>query len=146
MRVLLQRVTESAVKVAGETVGEIQAGVMLLVGFGEGDAEEKLAAMAEKIANLRIFPDERGRFHHSLIETEGGALVVPQFTLYADCSKGRRPEFFGALKPELAAPLVEEFCRALTSAGVKHVSQGQFGANMQVSLINDGPVTIWLES
>lgn len=146
MRVLLQRVTESKVQVAGETIGEIKAGVLLLVGFGEGDTADKLQAMSEKVANLRIFSDERGRFHHSVVDIDGSALVVPQFTLYADCSNGRRPEFFGALKPDLAEPLVGEFCRALERSGIKNVSQGQFGAYMQVSLVNDGPVTIWLES
>lgn len=146
MKVLLQRVSRALVSVGDETISEIGPGLCLLVGLGAEDDQSKLAPMANKIANLRIFPDEKGRFHFSVLDTKGSALVVPQFTLYADTSHGRRPEFFSALAPDKAAPLVEQFAKALRTAGVAQVGAGRFGAHMQVSLTNDGPVTIMLES
>lgn len=145
MRILLQRVSSASVKVEGEIVGEIGQGVLLLVGLGEGDDETKLSTAAEKIANLRIFSDEQKRFHLSLLDIKGAALMVSQFTLYADTAKGRRPDFFGALKPELAEPLCEKFIAALKAQGIQNVQSGRFGAYMQVALENDGPVTIMLE-
>lgn len=148
MKIVLQRVRRASVEVDGAIVGSIDAGLLLLVGFGEGDSTELLRPMAEKVANLRVFPDEKGtgRFDRSVLTVGGEVLVVPQFTLFADTSKGRRPEFFGALKPELARPLVGEFCKALREVGITKIAQGEFGAHMIVSLENDGPVTILLDS
>lgn len=144
MRALLQRVTSVSVTVEGEVVGEIERGLLVLVGIGAEDGPADVAAMAGKIANLRIFPDDQGRFNRSLLDTGGAALVVSQFTLYADTRKGRRPSFVHAAPPELAAPLVEQLADALRSLGAT-VALGRFGAKMQVALVNDGPVTIWLD-
>jgi D-aminoacyl-tRNA deacylase len=147
MRVIIQRVNSSSVAVHGRVVGEIGHGLMALVGFGAGDDESKLAPMAEKIANMRLFPDDRSHFNLSLQETKGGILAVPQFTLYADTTKGRRPDFTKALGPEKAAELFDKFVSVLRSIpGLDRIETGEFGAHMQVSLVNDGPVTITLES
>lgn len=146
MKVLLQRVTDASVQVDGETVGAIGPGLLLLCGAAATDLRSDAEALAEKTANLRIFPDDRGRFHYSLKETGGAALVVSQFTLLADTSKGRRPEFFSAMPPQEAASLIDYFVERLRHAGIKDVQTGRFGAMMQVSLVNDGPVTILLES
>ncbi len=145
MKVLLQRVTNAAVEVESNTVGSIGQGLLLFVCLEEGDTSAKLKPIAEKVANLRVFAEGEKHFHLSLLETGFAALVVSQFTLAADLSKGRRPDFFRALKPELAKPLVAEFVTALRECGVKQVEEGIFGAYMQVSLENDGPVTLWLE-
>ncbi len=146
MKVLLQRVNNASVEVDGTIVGKIGLGLLLLTGFGEGDDESVCDPMASKISTLRIFPDEKGRFDKSVLDVGGEVLVVPQFTLFADTSKGRRPEFFGALKPELAKPLVDVFKTQLLNTGISKVETGIFGAHMKVSLLNDGPVTIMLES
>jgi len=146
MKVLVQRVAHASVEVNGDIKGSIGPGLLLLTGFGQGDDATVCSPMASKIANLRIFPDEEGKFHRSLLDIEGAVLVVPQFTLFADTSKGRRPEFFGALKPELASGLVQIFADSLETAGIKQVAQGVFGAHMKVSLLNDGPVTIMIDS
>ena len=145
MRVIIQRVSRASVSVEGTTVGAIGAGLLLLVGFGKTDSFETLKPMAEKIVAMRIFSDERGRFDASLLETKGAVLAVPQFTLYAETSKGRRPEFFDALAPEPASQLFTQFKETLRHAGVAQVESGVFGAYMQVELVNDGPVTITLE-
>ena len=145
MKVLLQRVSRASVSVEGEITGQIGQGVLLLVGIGKTDDAAVLKPMAEKISTLRIFPDENGRFHHSLLDISGGALAVPQFTLFADTNKGRRPEFFEAAPPEKASPLFDAFVEELKRAGIKSVQTGVFGAHMQVELLNDGPVTIMLE-
>ena len=145
MKVLLQRVQEASVAVAGEGIAQIGQGLLLFVGIAAEDSEAKLRPMAEKVAQLRIFPDERGRFHHSLLEVGGEALCVSQFTLIADTSKGRRPDFFGAMKPPQAEELFDGFVEQLRSLGVSEVACGRFGAKMEVSLVNDGPVTILLE-
>lgn len=145
MRVIIQRVSSASVSVDGTTVGAIGAGLMVLVGFGKEDSAEMLAPMADKIATMRIFSDDRGRFGASLLDTKGAILAVPQFTLYADTTKGRRPEFFDALPPEPASQLFTQFKEALYTAGVGRVESGVFGSNMQVALVNDGPVTITLE-
>jgi D-tyrosyl-tRNA(Tyr) deacylase len=118
---------------------------MLLVGFGKDDSPDVLQPMAEKIATMRIFHDENGRFDASVIDSKGGILAVPQFTLYADTTKGRRPEFFQALAPQGAAHLFVQFKDALRQAGASEVESGVFGAHMEVELVNDGPVTITLE-
>ena len=146
MKVLVKRVKEAKVEVEEKVVGEIGPGLLLLVGLGKGDDEKNLAEMAKKVANLRIFSDEDDRFQYSLLDTEGAVLSVPQFTLFADTSKGRRPEFFSAMPPSEASPLSEEFLAKLKEQGIQKVETGQFGASMQVSLVNDGPVTIMLEN
>jgi len=145
MRALLQRVTEARVKVAGETVGEIGPGLLILLGVGAGDAEDEARRMAAKCANLRIFEDDDGKMNRSLLENGGAALVVSQFTLYADCRKGRRPSFTGSAGPVEAERLYEAFCDALRGLDVP-VQTGVFRAEMDVQLHNDGPVTLWLDS
>lgn len=142
MRMVIQRVTQASVSVSGVTIGEIQAGLMVLLGFGPEDSVGSVETGLERILNMRIFSDANGRFMHSLRETQGGLLLIPQFTLFADASKGRRPEFSGALEPVAAKSL---FQHALGFARANHsgaVAGGEFGANMQVALVNDGPVTI----
>ncbi len=146
MRCVVQRVTESAVTVAGESVGSIGQGLLVLVGVKEGDGEDEARWMAAKIANLRIFEDEDQRFNRSLLDVAGAALVVPQFTLYGDAQRGRRPSFSDAAAPEVAEPLIARFCALLREAGVAEVQSGRFGAYMRVALINDGPVTILLDT
>lgn len=146
MRILLQRVTEARVEVEGQTVGQIGGGLLLLAGVGPGDGQPQADRLAEKIANLRIFSDAQGKFNLSLLDVGGGALVVSQFTLYADARKGRRPSFSDAAAPDLARPLVDYLCQRLKDLGVVAVASGSFGAHMRVHLVNDGPVTIWLDS
>ena len=139
----MQRVSEARVRVDGRVVGEVGAGLCMLVGVARGDGEEEAARLAGKLARLRIFPDEDGRFDRSLLDTGGGALVVSQFTLLADTAKGNRPSFTEAAPPEEAEPLYERVCAELRALGVT-VAQGVFGAKMAVELVNDGPVTIVL--
>lgn len=146
MRVLLQRVSQASVKVDDQITGAGEAGLLLLVGIGPGDDEAILARMAEKIVQLRIFPDEQGKMNRSLLDVEGDIVAVSQFTLFADTRKGRRPSFIGAAPPEQASRLFDEFVALLKQAGAKRVETGQFGAHMMVALVNDGPVTIWLDS
>ena len=145
MRVILQRVSRASVSVNGEVVGEIGAGLLLLVGFGQGDSEDLLKPLAEKIVSMRVFSNDEGRFDRSLLDAGGEVLAVSQFTLYADTSKGRRPEFFQALKPAEAESLFQKFLAALRTAGATRVASGTFGAHMLVESVNDGPVTISLE-
>lgn len=146
MRVLLQRVTRAAVRVDGQTVGDINRGYVLLVGVGHDDTAADADKLAEKIVNLRLFPDTDGKFDRSLLEVGGEALVVSQFTLYGDARKGRRPDFTAAARPELAEPLCDAFAAKLAALGVAKVATGRFGAMMDVEIHNDGPVTLWLES
>lgn len=145
MRALIQRVTRGAVLVEGEIVGAIDAGLVILVGVGAGDSAEDADFLAQKIAGLRIFGDEAGRFHFSLQDTGGGALVISQFTLYADARKGRRPSFSGAAPPEQAEALVARFAEGLRAAGIT-VATGRFRSHMAVEIHNDGPVTLWLDT
>jgi D-tyrosyl-tRNA(Tyr) deacylase len=145
MRLILQRVSRAAVRVDEETVGEIAHGLLILIGVRDGDDEAIARRLATKTAELRIFPDQEGRFNRSLIEAGGEALVVSQFTLYGDVRKGRRPSFNDAARPEVAEPLLESFAAALEEAGVR-VARGRFGAMMQVEMVNDGPVTVILDS
>ena len=145
MRALVQRVTAGAVRVEGEVVGRIGAGLVVFVGVGDRDGEAEATFLAGKVAALRIFGDEAGRFNRSLLDVGGGALVVSQFTLYADARKGRRPSFVHAAPPERAEQLVEAFVAALRAAGVA-VETGRFRAVMSVEIHNDGPVTIWLDT
>lgn len=131
--------------VDGRVVGQIGLGLMALLGIGGSDGSAEVALLADKVAHLRIFPDEQGRFNRSLLDVAGAALVVSQFTLYADTRKGRRPSFSEAAAPDQAAPLVDQFVAALRAHGLG-VETGVFGAMMQVALVNEGPVTIMLDS
>jgi len=144
MRALLQRVSRANVKIDGQTVSEIGKGLLILVGVGHQDGEEQVRFLAEKVANLRIFDDERGKTNLSIQDVKGEAIVVSQFTLYADSRKGRRPSFTDAALPEIAEPLVNQFIESLRGHGIP-TQTGQFGAHMLVEIYNDGPVTIWLE-
>ena len=146
MRALLQRVTRASVEVEGETISQIAEGWLVLLGVGHGDTAEIVEQLAEKVAYLRCFEDADGKTNRSILDTGGAALVVSQFTLYADTSRGRRPGFTNAAAPDVASGLVDHFAAALRKAGVREVAQGQFGAHMRVSLENDGPFTIWLET
>lgn len=145
MKVVLQRVKNASVTVEGEVTGAIDHGLLLLVGFKEGDTKEDLRYLAEKVVHLRIFEDESGKMNHSLLDVKGSILSVSQFTLYGDCRKGRRPNFIRSAKPEVAEPLYRRFNEILKSYGVP-VETGVFGAMMEVSFTNDGPVTFILES
>lgn len=144
MRLVLQRVSSASVTIGGSTVGAIERGFLLLVGFTAGDDEAQITWMADKVAGLRVFPDDEGRMNRDLRDVGGSALVVSQFTLYADARKGRRPSFVHAALPEVAEPLYEQFARALRDRGIP-VATGVFGAMMDVTLVNDGPVTLVLE-
>ena len=144
VRALLQRVREASVTVDGRKVGTIGPGLLVLLGVGKGDGEAEAAAIADRIAGLRIFEDSAGKMNLSLLDTHRAALVVSQFTLYADTRKGRRPSFIDAAPPEEARRLYARACEALRALGVR-VEEGVFAAEMQVALINDGPVTIWLD-
>jgi D-tyrosyl-tRNA(Tyr) deacylase len=144
MRAVCQRVTEARVRVGGEVVAEVGPGLCILLGVARGDGEEDAARLAGKIARLRIFADDEGRFDRSVLDVAGGALVVSQFTLLADTTKGNRPSFTEAAPPELAKPVYDRFCVELRALGVP-VERGVFGAKMAVELVNDGPVTIVLE-
>jgi len=144
VRALLQRVSSAKVTVAGNTIAEIGRGLVILLGVGRADGEEQAKFLAEKIATLRIFEDAQGKTNLSILDEGGEAIVVSQFTLYADARKGRRPSFTDAAMPGVAAPLVERFAELLALQGVP-TQIGTFGAHMLVEIYNDGPVTIWLE-
>lgn len=146
MRAVLQRVTHGSVRVDDQVVGAIDQGFVILVGVGHGDGETEAQWLARKIAGLRVFDDEEGKFNRSLQDVGGGCLVVSQFTLFADSRKGRRPSFTRAAPPEIAEPLIERFAAMLRQAGVQRVEMGQFAARMQVAIHNDGPVTILLDT
>ncbi len=145
MRVVVQRVTSASVSVDDAVVGAIAAGLLLLVGVAHGDDADTARRVANKIAEMRIFADETGRFNRSLLDAGGAALVVSQFTLVADVRKGRRPSFTAAAAPEVAAPIIDALCAAFQARGVS-VATGVFGAKMLVALVNDGPVTIVVDS
>jgi D-tyrosyl-tRNA(Tyr) deacylase len=144
MRALLQRVSRASVSVEGQTISSIGKGLLILLGVGHGDGEEQAKSLAEKVANLRVFEDEQGKTNLSILDVNGQAIVVSQFTLYADTRKGRRPSFIDAGLPEMAEPLVSRFAELLSGHGVP-TQTGKFGAHMEVEIHNDGPVTIWLE-
>lgn len=144
MRVLLQRVTRAHVTVHERTTGRIARGFVLLVGFTHTDGDAQLEWMAEKIVGLRVFPDDDDKMNRALVDVGGALLVVSQFTLYGDAEKGRRPSFVDAARPDVAIPLYERFVALLRARNVD-VQTGEFGASMQVELVNDGPVTLWLE-
>jgi D-tyrosyl-tRNA(Tyr) deacylase len=145
MRAVIQRVKESSVAIDGQTVGRSQQGLMVLIGVEEGDTDKDLAYMADKVPNLRIFEDENGKMNRSLMDMGGQILAISQFTLLGDARTGRRPSFTAAARPDTAVPMYEALVEKWRSLGI-HVETGVFGADMQVSLINDGPVTILLDS
>ena len=147
MRALVQRVSDASVSIGDETVGEIGAGLVVLLGVGESDTDDQAARLADKVAKLRVFDGDDGRMDRSLIDlgADAGALCVSQFTLYADTRRGLRPSFTGAAEPGLAESLYERFCKELADCGV-HVERGRFGARMSVALRNEGPVTLLLEA
>ena len=144
MRVLLQRVSRAEVRIDGKVVGRVQRGFCLLVGFTHGDGAEQAEWMADKVIGLRLFGDNEGKMNLSLEDVGGGLLVVSQFTLYGDARKGRRPSFIDAARPEVAEGLYDMFVDRLRARALE-VATGQFGAMMEVDLVNDGPVTLWLE-
>lgn len=144
MRLVLQRVRRARVLVDGETIAEIGPGLLILLGIAPSDNEETARFLAEKVATLRIFEDQEGKTNLSIQDVQGEALVVSQFTLYADTRKGRRPSFTDAAPPQIAAPLVERFAQLLRERGIP-TQTGRFGAHMLVEIHNDGPFTIWLE-
>ena len=146
MRALIQRVSHASVTVEGECVGKIEKGLLVLLGVGPQDTEKQADFLAEKCANLRIFVDEIDKMNLSLLDIGGEMLVVSQFTLYADCRKGRRPSFVNAAAPAEADRLYEYFQQSVKNAGVAKVEHGKFGASMQVELLNNGPVTIMLDT
>ena len=146
MKAILQRVSCASVTVDGAVVGEIAQGFLILLGVEQGDDEKEASVLADKISGLRIFTDQNDKMNLALADIDGEVLVISNFTLCADCSHGRRPSFIGAARPETAEPLYEFFCQRLLQNGVKKVEKGIFGADMQVSLINDGPVTIDINS
>ncbi|MGH7620507.1 MAG: D-aminoacyl-tRNA deacylase [Gemmatimonadaceae bacterium] len=144
MRVLLQRVSRAEVRVGERVTGRIGAGFALFVGFTHSDGEDQLTWMADKVAGLRVFPDDHDKMNRSITDAAGAMLVVSQFTLYGDAVKGRRPSFVDAARPEVAQPLFNRFVDSLRARGIS-VETGEFGASMAVELVNDGPVTLWLE-
>lgn len=146
MRAVVQRVSSASVTVGSELVGSIDGGLLVLVGVTHDDTEGDAEALAAKLAGLRIFPDSDGRMNRSVLDTGGGCLVVSQFTLYADVRRGRRPAFTAAADPEIAEPLVDRVVSRLVSEGVEQVATGRFGAMMTVTLVNDGPVTLVIET
>ncbi len=146
MKVILQRVSRASVTVDNAVVGAIGQGFLVLLGVAQGDDEKEAEVLANKVAGLRVFTDDNDKMNLSLADIGGEVLVISNFTLCADCSHGRRPSFINAARPETAEPLYRFFCQRLLQNGVKKVEQGIFGADMQVSLINDGPVTIEINS
>lgn len=146
MKAIFQRVYDAAVEVDGNTVGSIGRGALVLLGVEQGDTEQHAAVMAQKIANLRVFTDENDKMNLSLLTIDGEVLAVSNFTLAANCSHGRRPDFFAAARPEQAQPLYEKFMDELRRCGIKKVAAGEFGADMTVTMRGNGPVTIPLDT
>ena len=146
MRVVIQRTTHASVTIGGQLKSAIGPGMLILVGIEEADGPEDIDWLCRKIVNLRIFDDDEGVMNRSVLETGGDILVVSQFTLHASTKKGNRPSYIRAARPEISIPLYEQFCEALSQALGKSVETGQFGADMQVELLNDGPVTICMDT
>lgn len=146
MKAVIQRVTESRVTVEGKTVGECKAGLMILFCAMEGDKKEDISLLARKTANLRIFSDSQDKMNLSVLDVGGEVLCISQFTLAADTKKGNRPSFINAMAPDTASKFYDEFCEELKALGVKRVEKGIFGADMKVSILNDGPVTVILDT
>ena len=146
MRALIQRTSEASVKIDGNIHSSIEKGLLVFLGIEDADTAEDIDWLVGKIVNLRIFPDENGIMNRSVLDVEGGILVVSQFTLHASTKKGNRPSYIKAAKPETAIPLYEKFCAELSAKLNKAVETGVFGADMKISLVNDGPVTIWMDT
>lgn len=146
MRVLIQRVSHASVTINGTCKSAIKEGMMILVGIEEADGQEDVDWLCKKIVNLRIFDDENGVMNKSILDAGGDILVVSQFTLHASTKKGNRPSYIKAAKPDISIPLYENFCRELSIALGKEVKTGEFGADMKVELLNNGPVTIWMDT
>jgi D-tyrosyl-tRNA(Tyr) deacylase len=146
MRAVLQRVSRAEVRLDGEAIASIGPGLLILIGVGHADAEATADGLARRVTELRIFADEHGRTNRSIIDLGGAALVVSQFTLYADTSRGRRPGFTDAAPPDIAERLYLRFAEGLRATGVVNVQTGSFGAEMAVELVNDGPFTVWLDT
>ena len=146
MRALLQRVRRADVTVDGEVIGKIGQGLLVFLGVMDGDTESEMEYLAQNVAGIRIFCDENYNKNRILTDIDGDFLVVSQFTLGADCSHGKRPSFIKAARPEVAVPLYEQFCERLRAITGRDVQTGEFGADMDVSLVNDGPVTVWMDT
>lgn len=146
MRVLIQRVPHAKVEIDGSRTGEIGSGLLVLVGIEDTDNEKDIEYIVGKISKLRVFDDENGVMNKSVLDVDGEVMIVSQFTLYASTKKGNRPSYIRSAKPETAIPLYDKFCKAMSEQIGKEVQTGVFGADMQVSLLNDGPVTIWIDS
>ena len=146
MKAVIQRVTNASVDIDGKTVGSCNKGFMILFGACEGDTEEDVEVLARKVANLRVFCDDQDKMNLSLLDIDGEVLAISQFTLCADVKKGNRPSFINAMQPDKASVYYDRFCELLKQNGVKRVEKGVFGADMKVSLVNDGPVTIILDT
>lgn len=146
MRVLIQRVTEASVKIEGDERSKISQGVLVFVGIEDEDTDEDIDYLCRKIVNLRIFDDEKGVMNRTVLQIKGQIMVISQFTLHASTSKGNRPSYIKAAKPDIAIPIYKRFCNQLEEKSGLNIRTGEFGANMQVSLTNDGPVTIWIDS
>lgn len=146
MRALIQRVSRASVTIDGNVKSKIGTGLLILLGIEDADGITDIEWLVKKIANLRIFPDEADVMNKSVMDVDGDALVVSQFTLHASTKKGNRPSYIKAAKPDVAIPLYEKFCEELSSTLNKEVGTGEFGADMKVELLNDGPVTIWIDS
>jgi D-aminoacyl-tRNA deacylase len=146
MRVLIQRVSEASVTIAGQVKSAIGAGLLVFVGMEDADTTEDIEWLCKKIIQLRIFNDAEGKMNHSVLDLNGELLVISQFTLHASTKKGNRPSYITAAKPEVAIPLYEQFIEQLSIAAQRPVGSGEFGADMKVRLLNDGPVTIWIDS
>ena len=146
MRTVIQRVARASVTIDGKTKSQISSGMLILLGICEEDGKEDIEWLVKKIANLRIFDDEKGVMNKSILEVDGDIMVVSQFTLYASYKKGNRPSWFKAAKPEISTPLYQLFCNEMSQAINKQVATGEFGADMKVSLLNDGPTTIIMDT
>ncbi len=146
MKAVVQRVSQASVEVDGSIVGSCKKGYMLLLGVKDDDTERDLETLVKKVVNLRVFEDEEGRMNRSLLDVDGEVLCISQFTLCADTKKGNRPSFIAAMQPDRASDYYDRFCEGLLNAGVRSVEKGIFGADMRVSLVNDGPVTIILDT